>query len=106
MNKKFLLIIPILGALFVFIGTQRTHYYPFKDSIELDQYNVLDIIDTDNGLVAIYDKELLFATPDRKLVKIMSTDINGVESQPRAVVTDGNMFMQSLAKYIVITTII
>ncbi|WP_026665431.1 MFS transporter [Butyrivibrio sp. FC2001] len=89
MNKKFLLIIPILAALFVFIGTQRTHYYPFKDSIELDQYNVLDIIDTDNGLVAIYDKELLFATPDRKLVKIMSTDINGVESQPRAVVTDG-----------------
>lgn len=89
MNKKLLLILPILAALFVFAGSQRTHYYPFKDSILLDQGNVLDEEDTDKGFVAIWNRQLLFATPDKNLIKIISTDVNGIQSEPRVVVSDG-----------------
>ena len=49
----------------------------------------MDIVDDDKGLVAIYNRQLLFATPDRKLIKIISTNINGVDSEPRVVVSDG-----------------
>ena len=89
MNKKSFLIIPILAALFVFIGAQKTHYYPFTSSIELDQRNVLDAVDNETGLVAIWEKKLLFASHDRVLIKVLSTDINGVQSEPRVVATDG-----------------
>ncbi|OON85913.1 hypothetical protein BXO88_09790 [Oribacterium sp. C9] len=89
LNKKYLLIIPIIAALFVFIGTRKIHYYPFTNSIELNQGNVLDVVDDDNGLVAIWAKKLLFANHNRELIKVLSTDINGVQSEPRVVATDG-----------------
>lgn len=89
LRKKLFLIISILAALFVFIGARRTHYYPFMRSIELDQSNVLDVVDQENGMVAIWDRQLLFASHDRELIRIISTDINGVQSEPRVVASDG-----------------
>jgi hypothetical protein len=90
MNKRILLIIPILAALFVFIGAQRTHYYPFTQSIELDEGNVLDAVNNDKGLAAVYERKILFATPRKELIRIKSTDINGIQSEARAVFSDGN----------------
>ncbi len=89
MKKKILLTILILAALFVFIGAQRTHYFPFSNAIDLNQGNVLDVVEDDNVLVAIWDKKLLFANSYRTLENIISTGINGVQSEPRAVASDG-----------------
>ena len=99
MKKSFWLIIPILAAFFVFLGTGQEHYYPINKTIHIDENNVTSYVDTQKGFVAIWNQTLLFATPNGELIKAITPKFDGADCDLRVIFTDDESIYVNLGTY-------